>query len=278
MLAQSRSRQVKRPWRRLASRERSRKNRRSARSPCGTSCPAGPARPRSPRGPARADFQAGRPEARRSDARHGTDRHGAQRSRFRLLRRYRHARQRPGARQPPGRSLHPRSARGRGRGRHRQGLGDGGRQGAAAGVADDGPARFRAAARPAAGRGRGFRCRASRPGRTRQATTGWQGKRAIVRRAAARAGRADDRAVSRGQQGGHKPTRWPAAGRTARGGGPQGGAADKAAGRRTPVPRSRAGRPQGAGGPGKPREIVAAVWWSAAAKTAVARSRSGPAP
>ena len=43
-------------------------------------------------------------------ARHGTDRHGAQRGRFRLLRRYRHARQRPGPRQPLGRSFHSRSA------------------------------------------------------------------------------------------------------------------------------------------------------------------------
>ena len=95
-----------------------------------------------------AGVQTGRAQAGRPRARHGIDRHGAERGRFRLLRRHRHARQRPGPRQPPGRPLHPRSARSGGRGRHRQGVGAGGGQGAAAGVADDGAAGQRASTTP----------------------------------------------------------------------------------------------------------------------------------
>ena len=115
---------------------------------------------------------------------HGIDRHGAQRGRFRLLCRHRHARQRPGPRQPLGRPLHPRPARGGRRGRHRQGLGAGGGQGAAAGVADDGPAGQRAAAasarRSAGGRGGARRPKARASGATGAAAAtgaGRKGKR-----------------------------------------------------------------------------------------------------
>ena len=103
----------------------------------------------------REDLPAARLQTRRAQTRrpvggHGIDRHGAERGRFRLLCRYRHARQRPGPRQPHGRPFHPRSARGGHSGRRGQGLGPCSGQGAAAGVVDHGPARHRASPAAAA--------------------------------------------------------------------------------------------------------------------------------
>ena len=85
--------------------------------------------------------------------------------------------------------------------------------------------------------------------------------------------------TARGQQGSTNQQ-----GGRPQGGRPQGGrpqaAPIKAAGRSMPAAPQQGGGPQGEGGARRqaPRGSSRRLWWSATAKTAAARSRSGPAP